>query len=43
MQIGKLLGIDFKEQENEVLEKLMELEEKDMERVVTVKRPAKQL
>ncbi|CAL5340122.1 unnamed protein product [Camellia sinensis] len=37
MQIGKLLGIDFKEKENEVLDKLMDLERKDLERAEAIK------
>lgn len=37
MQIGKLLGIDFKEKENEVLDKLMDLQRKDLERSEAIK------
>ncbi|KAI7993712.1 DNA topoisomerase 1 [Camellia lanceoleosa] len=33
MEVGKILGLDFEGKENEVIGKLAELEEKDMERV----------
>ncbi|KAL7213615.1 hypothetical protein ACSBR2_016195 [Camellia fascicularis] len=41
MQIGKLLGIDFKDKETEVSDKLVELEEKDLERAEAMKGAAK--